>query len=139
VVEFVPSPEGVRLPGREGIFQPVPVEYKRGREKRDECDEAQLCAQAICLEEMLSIPVPVGYLYYGETRHRVEVELDEGLRDRVARMAEEMHAYFDRGHTPRVKPSKACRSCSLQDICLPELQGKAQPASKYIQNQIDGQ
>jgi CRISPR-associated exonuclease Cas4 len=136
-VEFVPTPAGIRLRGREGAYQPAPVEYKRGREKRDECDEAQLCAQAVCLEEMLSIPVPRGYLYYGETRHRVEVELSAGLRERVAGMAEEMHAYFERGHTPRVKPSKACRSCSLADVCLPELQGKALTAAKYIQNQID--
>jgi CRISPR-associated exonuclease Cas4 len=137
VVEFIASPEGVKLPGRDGLYQPAPVEYKRGHEKRDPCDEAQLCAQAMCLEEMLAVSIPAGWLYYGETRHRVEVELTTELRGLVRDMSEEMHAYFTRGYTPRVKTSKACRSCSLADICLPVLQEKVMPASKYIQQQIE--
>jgi len=137
VVEFAESQEGVKLPGRDGLYLPAPVEYKRGREKRDPCDEAQLCAQAICLEEMLAVTIPAGYLYYGETRHRVQVELTAELRDLVSDMSEEMHAYFGRGYTPRVKPSKACRSCSLADICLPALQEKVIPASRYIKEQIE--
>ncbi|MHC1781278.1 MAG: CRISPR-associated protein Cas4 [Anaerolineaceae bacterium] len=85
VVEFTVSPDGVRLPGREGLYLPMPIEYKRGHEKRDPCDEAQLCAQAICLEEMLSVPIPQGCLYYGETRRRVLIDLDNGLRSLVGR------------------------------------------------------
>ena len=138
VVEFTSSPDGVHLPGREGLYLPAPVEYKRGKEKHDHSDESQLCAQAICLEEMLSVAIPFGYLYYGETRHRVEVELNAKLRDLVREMSEEMHAYFQRGYTPRVKTSKACRSCSLADVCLPTLQEKVIPASKYIQQQVEG-
>ena len=137
MVEFTESPEGVKLPGRSGLYLPAPVEYKRGHEKRDPCDEAQLCAQAICLEEMLSVSIPAGWLYYGETRHRLAVELTAELRGLVRSMAEEMHAYFQRGYTPRVKTSKACRSCSLADICLPELQEKVIPASRYIHQQIE--
>lgn len=137
VVEFTQSPEGVRLPGREGLYLPAPVEYKRGKPKRDPCDEAQLCAQGVCLEEMLSATIPAGYLYYGETRHRVPVELTAELRELVRGMAEEMHAYFSRGYTPRVKPFKGCRSCSLADICLPGLQEKVVPASKYIKQHIE--
>ena len=139
VVEFSPSCEGVKLKGRQGLFLPTPVEYKRGHEKRDPCDEAQLCAQAFCLEEMLSVPIPKGYLYYGETRHRVEVDLNEELRQYVCKMIAEMHSYFTRGYTPKVRPSKACRSCSLQNICLPVLQEKILPASKYIQIYLDGE
>jgi len=137
VVEFTESPEGVRLPGREGLSLPAPVEYKRGQPKRDPCDEAQLCAQAICLEEMLVVKVPVGYLYYGETRHRMEVEMTAELRRLVSEISEEMHSYFQRGYTPRVRTSKACRSCSLADICLPLLQEKTITASQYIREQID--
>jgi len=136
VVEFTESPEGVTLPGREGFYLPAPVEYKRGKPKREPSDEAQLCAQAICLEEMLSVTIPFGYLYYGETRHRTPVELTLELRNLVREMSEEMHNYFQRGYTPRVKPFKGCRSCSLADICLPVLQEKVVPASKYIQQQI---
>jgi CRISPR-associated exonuclease Cas4 len=137
VVEFTASPDGVKLPGRDGLYLAAPVEYKRGREKRDPCDEAQLCAQAICLEEMLSVAIPRGWLFYGETRHRVEVELTAELRQLVREMSDEMHAYFSRGYTPRVKTSKACRSCSLADVCLPGLQEKVLPASKYIKQQVE--
>jgi CRISPR-associated exonuclease Cas4 len=139
VVEFTRSPEGVRLFGRTGTYLPTPVEYKRGKEKKEPVDEVQLCAQAICLEEMLSTSIPQGFLYYGEIRHRVEVKLIDDLRDLVFKMSEEMHSYFDRGYTPQVRPSKACKSCSLADICLPELQGKTIAASKYIRMQIDGE
>lgn len=137
VVEFTQSPDGVHLRGREGLYLPTPVEYKRGREKREPSDEAQLCAQAMCLEEMLAVGIPTGYLYYGQTRHRVAVALTDELRDLVKSISEEMHAYFRRGYTPRVKTSKACRSCSLADICLPVLQEKSLSASKYIRQQIE--
>lgn len=137
VVEFTAASEGVHLPGRAGTYRPVPIEYKRGREKHDASDEAQVCAQALCLEEMLSTSIPLGCLFYGETRRRVEVELTAELRALVARMAAEMHAYFERGYTPQVKPSKACRSCSLEDACLPTLQAQVLSATKYIRNQID--
>ncbi len=146
VVEFTPSPrpslqtgeggEGVKLPGREGLYLPAPVEYKRGHEKRDPVDEVQLCAQALCLEEMLSVSIRQGWLYYGETRHRVAVGLTGELRELVRKISEEMHAYFSRGYTPRVKTSKACRSCSLADLCLPVLQENVVAASKYIQMQV---
>lgn len=139
VVEFSPSPEGVKLPGREGTFLPAPVEYKRGREKSDPCDKLQLCAQALCLEEMLSVNIPTGYLFYGEIRHRVNVPLSQELRDLVLKIAEEMHVYYERGYTPKVRISRACRSCSLEDVCLPVLQGQVIAASKYIQMQVDGE
>jgi CRISPR-associated exonuclease Cas4 len=106
VVEFTSSPDGVQLPGREGYFLVAPIEYKRGKEKHDHSDETQLCAQAMCLEEMLSTSIPHGYLYYGETRHRVEIEFTTELRTLVKNMADEMHNYFSRGWTPRVKTSK---------------------------------
>jgi len=137
MVEFSESPDGVQLPGREGLYLPMPVEFKHGREKHDSCDEAQLCAQAICLEEMLAVSIPAGQLFYGKTRRRVTVELTDALRGLVRDSAAEMHAYFLRGYTPRVKPSKACRSCSLADVCLPELQKNTVPASAYIQQHIE--
>jgi CRISPR-associated exonuclease Cas4 len=139
VVEFVTSPDGVQLPYREGLFLPAPVEYKRGKEKHDRSDEAQLCAQAMCLEEMLAVTIPTGYLYYGRTRHRVAIEFTTGLRTLVQEMSAEMHNYFGRGYTPRVKPFKGCRSCSLADVCLPVLQEKVIAASKYIQRQLESE
>jgi CRISPR-associated exonuclease Cas4 len=137
VVEFTESQQGVKLPGREGLYLPAPVEYKRGREKQAPCDEAQLCAQAMCLEEMLAVVIPAGSLFYGLTRHRVQVELTTELRQLVTGMSKEMHAYFQSGYTPRVKTSKACHSCSLADVCLPALQERLISASKYIRQQIE--
>lgn len=145
VVEFLPSPSGrgaggeggVKLPNHEGLYLPAPVEYKRGKPKRDPVDEAQLCAQAMCLEEMLSTNIPHGYLFYGETRHRVEIEFTSELRTLVKEMADEMHNYFSRGYTPKVKTHKGCRSCSLADVCLPVLQEKVIAASRYIKQNIE--
>ena len=139
VVEFTASPDGVKLPNRESLYLPAPVEYKRGKEKQDDSDETQLCAQAMCLEEMLSVAIPRGYLYYGKTRHRVEISFTNELRTLVKDMAAEMHNYFSRGYTPRVKPFKGCRSCSLADVCLPVLQGKVIAASKYIRQQVESE
>lgn len=135
VVEFYPDPQGLALPGRPGRYRPRPVEYKRGKEKADPCDEAQLCAQAICLEEMFPCVIPSGDLFYGQTRRRVEVVLTVELRELVARTAAEMHTDYARGYTPRVRPSKACRSCSLVEVCLPDLQER-QAASRYIRARI---
>ena len=139
VVEFTESPDGVKLPGRDDLYLAAPIEYKRGKEKHDHSDETQLCAQAMCLEEMLSIPIPKGYLYYGETRHRVEIEFTPELRTLVIDMSAEMHNYFSRGYTPKVKTHKGCRSCSLADVCLPVLQGKVIAASRYIREQVDSE
>ncbi len=137
VVEFHWAPEGVQLPGREGFFRPVPVEYKRGRPKSHRADEAQLCAQAICLEEMLAVDIPEGYLFYKRTQRRRRVVFTPDLRALVRKAAAEMHAYFRRGYTPRVKPSKACRACSLADICLPRLQNRRLTATAYIQQHLE--
>ncbi len=137
VVEFHPDPDGMVLPGRQGAYLPAPVEYKRGKEKSGPYDEAQLCAQALCLEEMLAVNIPRAYLYYGEIRHRVSVELTGELRELVEKSLLEMHAYFSRGYTPKVKPTKACKSCSLADICLPDMQCKNSSAIDYIQEILD--
>lgn len=138
VVEFTPSPDGIALQGRDGLYQPAPVEYKRGRQKQDACDELHLCAQALCLEEMLLAEIAAGYIFYGQTRQRVEVKFTVDLRELVMQYAREMHSYFVRGYTPRVRPSRACRSCSLADICIPGLQENHISASRYIQKQLEG-
>jgi CRISPR-associated exonuclease Cas4 len=137
VVEFTASPNGVKLPNKDGLYLAAPVEYKRGKEKHDHSDEAQLCAQALCLEEMLSVAIPKGYLFYGETRHRVEIEFTAELRTLVKDMSAEMHNYFSRGYTPKVKTHKGCRSCSLADVCLPVLNEKVVTASKYIRQYME--
>ena len=92
----------------------------------------QLCAQAMCLEEMFQTDIPEGYLYYGENRRRSHVELSETLREEVKKASKEMHDLFQRGYTPNVKPSKRCRACSLENLCVPKLQ-KAVAVRSYIE------
>ncbi len=139
VVEFVLSEQGSILSGRQGRYLPRIVEYKHGEKDPRQSNELQLCAQAMCLEEMLSVKIESGFLFYGKIRRRSEVFFTDELRDTVQKYSEEMHAYFKRGYTPKVKPTKACRSCSLVDICLPGLGKKALAASKYIRTEIDSE
>lgn len=121
VVEFHRKDSGIPIAGKDGLWQPYPVEYKRGEPKADNCDALQLCAQAMCLEEMLCYSVPEGALFYGQTRRRQIVAFTEELREQVKSSLEEMHQLYRRGHTPTVKPSKACNACSLKELCLPAL------------------
>ena len=137
VLEFRRSTEGIRLEGKEGLWQPYPIEYKRGRPKEYDADELQLCGQAMCLEEMLCCDIPKGALYYGETHRRSEVELTPELRDRVRSMLKEMHELYGRGYTPLVKPTKGCNACSLKELCLPKLM-KKRSASEYIRRAMEG-
>ena len=137
VVEFHRDENGITLSGREGRWQPYPIEYKRGEPKKDDCDALQLCAQAICLEEMLCCRIPEGALFYGETHRREKVEMTEELRQRVRDTAAEMHALYDRGHTPRVKPTKVCNACSLKDLCMPKLM-RTQPVNEYLAGWLGG-
>lgn len=136
VVEFHRTADGVSLAGREGLYSVVPVEYKKGKPKENEIDILQLTAQAMCLEEMLCCSVPVGYLYYGETRHRVEIVISDELKDETRAMFQEMHQYYDRNYTPKVKRSKSCNACSLKDLCLPSLNGK-KSVSEYIEHAVE--
>ena len=131
IVEFRQSDAGVPLQGRAGAWLPYPVEYKHGAPKQADADRLQLCAEAMCLEEMLACSIPEGALFYQQTKHRERVRLDESLRDQIVTMSGEMHDLFTRGHTPNVKPSKSCRACSLRDICLPKLAG-SRSAKQFI-------
>jgi CRISPR-associated exonuclease Cas4 len=138
IVEFHADRDGIILHGREGLWLPCPVEYKRGSPKISDADRLQLCAQAMCLEEMLLChEIETAYLYYGETRHREMVELVEELRETVRSMFSEMHEYYVRRYTPRVKMTKACNACSLKDICLPRMPQKNRSVRKYIDGAIE--
>lgn len=131
VVEFLRSPEGISLRGQEGLWQPYPVEYKRGSPKTTDADRLQLCAQAMCLEEMLCCDIPEAAIFYGEIRRREVIDLDESLRGRVRRHLEEMHELYRRSHTPKAKPGKSCNACSLKELCLPKLV-KRRSAQEYL-------
>ncbi len=135
VVEFHRSEDGITLQGCEGLFYVIPIEYKRGAPKQHDADELQLTAQAMCLEEMLVTQIKKGFLYYGETRHRMEVIFTPELREKVRKSFEEMHSYYKRSYTPKVKMNPSCKQCSLYDLCMPQL-CKEISAAKYIDDMI---
>lgn len=135
VVEFKRSEQGITMFGLEGKYSVIPIEYKRGEPKENESDIMQLTAQAMCLEEMLCCEIPYGFIFYGERRRRIKVEFDSALRNRTKEMILEMHDYFAKGYTPKVKRSKSCNACSLKNICLPGLSGRKK-AGDYINDML---
>ena len=151
--------------GEGGRARAFPVEYKRGRPKKDDSDRVQLCAQALCLEEMLapgsvqehapasvparvaqnvttSVPddlvtsIPAGALYYGRTRRRLDVAFDQALRETTQRAAEQLHELIRGGITPRVPRQPKCEQCSMLNLCLPDTTGPGRSASRYLQRSL---
>lgn len=135
IVEFHKCDDGVSLRGHRGLYSIYPIEYKKGKPKVSEEDKLQLVVQTMALEEMFSTQIEEGAIYYGETRRREVVQVSQELRDMATKMFEEMHDYFKRGYTPKVKQSKSCNSCSLKDICLPRL-NKAGSVKNYISQML---
>ncbi len=137
VVEFyltdVPD-NSIDLPDRSGHWRPVPVEYKRGSPKTDERDEVQLCAQAICLEEMYGLSIDSGFLFYGETRHRTEVVFTRSIRNLVEHYSQQMHILFKEKRTPLPEYRSQCRSCSLINECIPRHAARWKSVEEYLLN-----
>jgi CRISPR-associated exonuclease Cas4 len=129
---------GVSLPGVRGLWQPFPVEYKRGRLRREEGYEVQLCAQALCLEEMLTVAVPAGAVFYGQPRKRLEVAFGEDLRRETETAAARLHELIRAGETPPACYEKKCESCSLLTLCMPKTVGKAGAVGKYLLDALGG-
>ncbi len=120
-----------------GYWNVFPVEYKRGKPKKDAIDEVQLCAQAICLEEQYGIEIPKGWLYYGETKHREEVEFTSQLRALVVTYAKRMHTLFREALTPLALYKSHCKSCSLYNDCLPKHFSTAKSVNLYLSKSFD--
>ena len=135
IVELKRDDEGVPIRQFDGKFRIMPVEYKRGKPKENDADILQLAAQVLCLEEMMNCHIENGALYYGQTKRRMEVEMTDEYRKKVSAAFAEMHQYYEKGYTPRVKKTKACQACSLKEICLPELD-KSGSAGSYIDRYI---
>lgn len=136
-VEFLPVNDGITLHGRAGLWQPLPVEYKRGRSKVNNCDRLQVTAQAVCLEEMFSCVIDYGFIFYKETRRREKVEITAEIRDELTKALEEMHSYYRRGYTPIVKPTKKCEKCSLSSECMPSLLKSEEKVDSYIKRHME--
>jgi CRISPR-associated exonuclease Cas4 len=121
----------------DGTWQAFPVEYKRGKPKPDHSDKIQLCAQALCLEEMLSASIPTGALFYGKTRRRLDVDFDEALRQETEAAAIKTHELIDAGITPAPVYSKRCESCSLVAECMPKTIQKNRSVKSYLKRMLD--
>lgn len=118
--------------GDDGNWRPFPVEYKRGRPKAANWDQVQLCAQAMCLEEMLNCPVPEGALFYGQNRRRKSVLFDDTLRRETAEAAARLHKLVRSGKTPPGRYEKKCDSCSLLNLCMPKSAGAGKSVQRYL-------
>lgn len=122
VVEFLP--------------EPFPVEYKRGKRKPNDCDLIQLCAQALCLEEMLQTSISEGAIFYGNPRRRLQVEFTVTLRERTVQLCATMHELHRTRQTPAAVPGPYCCCCSLVDICLPQSTSHADSAGRWMTDQL---
>jgi len=132
VVEFHRSNKGITLDGVNGYWRVFPVEYKRGILKHDTSFEVQLCAQTICLEEMLDCSIEAGAIYYGKSRRRKDVQFTPILRAMTEESAQKLHQLFDSRITPKAKYQKKCKSCSLYEICMPKVTGIAKNVQHYL-------
>lgn len=117
-----------------GAWMPFPVEYKRGKPKMDDCDKVQLCAQVICLEEMLNVEINEGALFYGQIRRREDVVFDNKLRMETEGAARKVHELIESGMTPKAEYSEKCKRCSLLNLCMPKVSRKA---SNYLLRAVE--
>ncbi len=130
------SPENSITHNRyKGFWKLYPVEYKRGRPKYDETDEVQLAAQVMCLEEMYGVEISYGALYYDAVKHREVIAVTEELRNLTRECAGQMHEMFRNGIIPKANRRPRCRSCSISNICLPEINDRPK-VSSYLKNNL---
>jgi CRISPR-associated exonuclease Cas4 len=127
---------GASIPGYSGRWLVYPVEYKPGRLKHQRSFQIQLCAQAICLEEMLGVEVPEGAIFYGKNRRRLVVSFDEKLRRETAGAAARLHELVRSGKTPPARYEKKCESCSLVNLCLPKVTGAGKKVGGYLSRML---
>ena len=111
-----------RLANRPGYWRPVPIEYKRGQPKKNACDRIQLCAQAMCLEEMLNVSIPSGMLFYGRTKRRKDVAFDDALRNDTMNLVKTLHEWTEQRYKPlALVNDPRCKNCSLNSLCMPKV------------------
>ena len=117
-------------------WQPFPIEYKRGKPKTDDSDTVQLCAQALCLEEMLSCHIEEGALFYGISKRRKNVAFSANLREAVEKAAARLHRLVAEGVTPPARYEKKCDKCSLFNQCMPKTMANNKSATKYLRQML---
>jgi len=121
VIEFVRAETGVSINKHDGLWNINPIEYKNGRPEKSDADNLQLCTIALCLEEMFSIEIGSGEIYYNKMRKRVKVHLDEKLKIQVKSILAEINELLDNNFIPSKPENQNCSLCSLIEICLPSI------------------
>ena len=135
VVELHPDNNGFYFSKYDQKYKVYPVEYKRGKPKANESDVMQLLAQALCLEEMLGLKIKEGACFYFHTRCREKIIFTNELRKNLNIILSEMKNYYLKKYTPKVRRTSKCKTCSLKNLCLPELD-RVMPVSKYIEMRL---
>ena len=135
VVEFHKSNDGVPLHGRDGLWLPYPIEYKHGKSKTIDADRLQLCAEAMCLEEMFDTEIPEGALFFISSHRRLEIVLDESLRQQTRELANELHEIRTKLFVPDAVYSAKCRKCSLKELCMPKVKRTARKYCEALRNE----
>lgn len=125
------------LPDYPGYWKPFPIEYKHGKPKQNDIDRVQLCAQAMCLEEMYSIKIEQGALFYHEIRKREYILFDQKLREYVQSQSIRMHELYTSTTVPLPVYLPHCKACSLYDQCMPEFFSKKHSVKKYLSELLD--
>jgi CRISPR-associated exonuclease Cas4 len=136
MVEFHPSQDGIGIKDCRGLWRAYPVEYKRGRKRYDRADEIQVCAQAVCLEEMLGASIKIGAIYYGQPRRRTEVDLSADLRRELQSKCERARELLSLSEVPRPNIGRHCKSCSLVSQCMPDLMASDR-STRYMASVLD--
>lgn len=140
MVEFHHDEEhGVAIPAFKGKrkWLPYPIEYKRGRKRWDIADEVQMCAQAICLEEMLKCSINYGAVYYGEPKRRTQIELTVSLRKQVEATCERARLLASGAALPQYRPGRQCKSCSMAEQCLPQETNASDKSAGYLRSLLE--
>lgn len=127
---------GIPIKATNGLWQPYPVEYKRGERRHVKANMVQLCAQALCLEEMFQTTIPYGAIYYGKSARRQIVEFDAQLRELTELSIRNCIELLRSGITPSAAYTDKCNTCSLFDVCLPKITGKGRDVEKYISRTV---
>lgn len=138
-IELLPSSDindTILHPKYPGRWKPIVIEYKHGRPKKNEVDEVQLAAQTMCLEEMYDIHIPYGVFFYGEIRHRINVDITDELRDIVRLCAQNMHKIFSDTIIPKAEYGKRCDKCSIKDICMPKIATNCTTVNTYLNKNL---
>ncbi|MEQ8821008.1 MAG: CRISPR-associated protein Cas4 [Sumerlaeia bacterium] len=136
VVEFRRGETGARLPRRQGLWQPLPIEYKRGRVQHQESFRLQLCAQSICLEEHFGVTIPAGVLFYGKSHRRVDVDFSDGLRAKTTELVRQLHHMVRSKRTPPAIYQRKCDKCSLFETCMPKSIRANHSAAAHTRRQL---